>query len=381
MFAELPVAEASARAALALARTGDCALAAPEQRFSLVVDLTSEPVGSRWFRGAATLALLCAATLALAPGADLFSSAAAHAVAPGQQFHMNPMLSAGGADSQPRPAVEVPSDPEAAAEPVIASDPTAIRVQGAVTEGLYWSLRSAGVSPQIAADYLQALSTRIDVGADVAPYDRFDLVISRSSQSADHPLLYAALHRADAPDVELMKWTVGNRAGWFDTEASGRDRSAALMAPVAGRVTSGFGVRHHPILRFARFHGGIDFGAGWGSPIVAAADGTVSATGWAGGYGRQVQVAHGSGIVTTYSHMSGFAASPGETVRQGQVIGYVGSTGLSTGPHLHFEVRVNGRAVDPMQVRFQSRQVISGPQRHAFNARLKQILSIGEKRA
>jgi murein DD-endopeptidase MepM/ murein hydrolase activator NlpD len=381
MFVELPVAEASARAALARARTWDCPLVEPEKPFSLVVDLASEPVGSRWCRGVASLALLCGATLALAPGADLFSSAAARGAAPGQQFHMNPMLSVGEADSQPRPSAAFPSDPEAAAEPVIASDPTAIRVQGAVTEGLYWSLRSAGVSSQIVAEYLQALATRIDVGADIAPYDRFDLVISRTPEPGNQPLLYAALHRADAPDVELMKWTVGSRTDWFDTEASGRDRSAALMAPVSGRITSGFGTRRHPILRFARFHGGIDFGAGWGSPIVAAADGMVSATGWAGGYGRQVQVAHGSGIVTTYSHMSGFAASPGETVRQGQVIGYVGSTGLSTGPHLHFEVRVNGRAVDPMQVRFQSRQMISGSQRHAFNARLKQILSIGEKKA
>lgn len=349
--------------------------------FKLVVDLASEPIGGRWLLGAATLALLCGAALALAPGVGPFSSAAAHAVAPARQFHMNPMLSVGGADEQP---VETPAfdpDPEAAAEPTIVSNASGIRVQGAVTEGLYWSLRSAGVPPQIAADYLKALSTRIDVGADVAPYDRFDLVVARTPKPGAQPLLYAALHRADGPDVELMQWTVGSRTDWFDTEASGRERSQGLMAPVAGRVTSGFGMRRHPILRFARFHGGIDFGAGWGSPIVAAADGVIVGTGWNGGYGRQVQVAHGGGIVTTYSHMSGFAASPGTPVRQGQVVGYVGSTGLSTGPHLHFEVRVNGRAVDPTQVRFQSRQMISGEQRQAFNARLKQLLSIGAKKA
>ncbi|MGI8705832.1 MAG: M23 family metallopeptidase, partial [Sphingomicrobium sp.] len=220
----------------------------------------------------------------------------------------------------------------------------------------------------------------IDVGADIAPYDRFDLVISQTAREGSPPLLYAALRRADSPDVELMKWNAGGRTGWFDTDASASERSSGLMAPVAGRITSSFGVRHHPILRFARFHAGIDFGAGSGTPIVAAADGMVVGAGWAGGYGRQVRVAHGGEIVTTYSHMSGIAAGPGTPVRQGQVIGYVGSTGLSTGPHLHFEVRVNGRAVDPTQVRFQSRSVISGPERQAFNARLKQLMSIGEKK-
>ena len=176
-----------------------------------------------------------------------------------------------------------------------------------------------------------------------------------------------------------MKWNAGGRSDWFDTDSSGSGSSDGLMAPVGGRITSNFGTRIHPILRFARMHSGIDFGAAWGSPIVAAADGQVVAAGWSGGYGRQVRVAHSDGIVTTYSHMSGFAASPGETVRQGQVIGYVGSSGLSTGPHLHFEVRVNGQPVDPLQVQMQRRQQIAGAERRAFNARLKQLLSIGSK--
>lgn len=376
MFDGLTGTEASARVALARARTAAVPLAEAPEPFSLVVDLAAEPVGARWVRGVATLALLCGAALALGPGLNPFARAEASVVTPERRFQLNPMLSA-GVEEQAQPTDPAfPADPVEAAKPSVASDSTAIRIQGAVTEGLYWSLRSAGVSPEIAADYLQALATRIDVGADVAPYDRFDLVVSKTG---DRPLIYAALHRADGPDVELMKWTVGGRSDWFDTEASGQDRSAGLMSPVAGRITSGFGVRHHPILRFARFHAGIDFGAPWGSPIVAAADGIVVGAGWSGGYGRQVQVAHGTGIVTSYSHMSGIAASPGQPVRQGQVIGYIGSTGLSTGPHLHFEVRVNGRAVDPMQVRLQKRQVISGAERHAFNARLKQLMAIGQR--
>jgi murein DD-endopeptidase MepM/ murein hydrolase activator NlpD len=151
------------------------------------------------------------------------------------------------------------------------------------------------------------------------------------------------------------------------------------MAPVDGRMTSGFGMRHHPILRFARMHSGIDFGARYGTPIVAAADGHVVGAGWAGGYGRQVQVRHDGGVVTTYSHMSGIAAEPGQPVRQGQVIGYVGSTGISTGPHLHFEVRVAGRPVNPLAVKLQTAAAISGAELGAFKARVKELLAIGRK--
>ncbi len=375
MFEGSPGTEASARVALARARADYAPIPDSPEPFSLIVDLASEPIGARWARGAATLALLCAAALAMTPDLGLFSPAQAHPVAPVQQFRLNPMLGSGGEDAASDEPV-FPADLEAASKPRIVSDGSQIRVQGAVTDGLYWSLREAGVEPRIAAAYLQALATRIDVGSDVAPFDRFDLVVSRRE---GRPLLYAALHRVDGPDVELMKWRSGGKVNWFDTDASAAERSAALMTPVAGRITSGFGLRHHPILRYSRMHAGIDFGASWGSPIVAAADGQVAAAGWSGGYGRQVRIAHTDGIVTTYSHMSGIAASPGEMVRQGQVIGYVGSTGLSTGPHLHFEVRLNGRAVDPMQVQLQRRQQISGPERKAFNARLRELMAIGGK--
>jgi murein DD-endopeptidase MepM/ murein hydrolase activator NlpD len=367
------VTDASARVALARARVANSPIVDSPEPFSLVIDLSSEPVGKRWFRGAATVAALCGAALLFFPGFNPFP-AAEQTVEPTQQFQMNAMLS-GGTDANSEGDYQFPADPEAAAKPVIASDTTDVRIQGAVTDGLYWSLRNAGVSPQVAADYLHALSTRIDVGSDVAPYDRFDLVLSKNP---GQPLEYAALHRVDGPDVELLKWNVGGKAEWFDTDASGAERSAGLMTPVAGRITSGFGMRFHPILHYARMHAGIDFGAAWGSPIVAAADGTVVVAGYGGGYGRQVQIAHGGGIVTLYGHMSSIAATAGEPVRQGQVIGYVGSSGLSTGPHLHFEVKVNGRPVDPMTVRMQSRNVISGPAKVAFDARLKQLMAIGK---
>jgi murein DD-endopeptidase MepM/ murein hydrolase activator NlpD len=121
-------------------------------------------------------------------------------------------------------------------------------------------------------------------------------------------------------------------------------------------------------------------GAAWGSPIVAAADGQVASAGWSGGYGREVQIAHGGGLVSLYGHMSQIVAQPGSYVRQGQLIGYVGSSGLSTGPHLHFEVRQSGQPVNPLGVRLVSRPVVDTHLADAVKARLNALLSVGVKR-
>lgn len=342
--------------------------AKPRQPFSLVVDLAAEPLGWRWLRGAATLALLCGCTLATAPGVDLPSfGEEAPAVAPGQMLH----YAALGADPAAMP--QVPAEPDAMPKPrgLATGERDGLkRVSGDVTDGLYWSLRGAGATPEIATAYLQALATQIDVG-EVAPFDRFDFVID----SKNGTLVYAALDRAWNDDAAVVRMPGASQ--WQSANAGGGQRTAnALMTPVAGRITSRFGHRTHPIFRYTRFHSGMDFGAPSGTPIVAAADGQVVGAGWNGGYGRQVVVAHGGGIATTYSHMSSFAAEPGMPVRQGQVIGYVGSSGLSTGPHLHFEVRVGGRAVDPLSVQLASRPALSGEQRAAIKARAKQLTSI-----
>ncbi len=121
-----------------------------------------------------------------------------------------------------------------------------------------------------------------------------------------------------------------------------------FMRPVNAPVTSGFGNRFHPILRISRLHAGTDFGARSGSPIFAVADGTVISASYSGGYGNRIILDHGGGLTTVYAHCSSLAVRAGQTVRQGQRIGAVGSTGLSTGPHLHFEMRINGRPVNPM---------------------------------
>jgi len=260
-------------------------------------------------------------------------------------------------------------------------DTTPLRVRGRAGNGMYWSLRAAGVSPQSAAEYLRALATEIDVGSEIGTDDRFDLVIaSRRAATGERqvgPLLYAGIDRSGARDLQLVKWA----SSWIDAANIERPSAASMLWPVAAPITSGFGFRLHPILRFARMHRGIDFGANSGSPIVAAADGQVSAAGWAGGYGRQVRIAHAGGIATSYSHMSQIVAEPGSYVRQGQLIGYVGSSGLSTGPHLHYEVYRGGAAVNPLSVRFAGTTVADAGVANAIKARLKSLLSVGVKGA
>lgn len=243
----------------------------------------------------------------------------------------------------------------------LAVDRTPLRLRGNAGGGLYWALRAAGASPQIAADYLQAIGASVDVGS-VAPNDRFELVVAQSraegGEARSGPLLYAGLDRAADSDLELVRFPIRGRLQWIDARMQVESVSTGLLRPVEAPVTSGFGMRVHPILRFARMHRGLDFGAPTGTPIVAAAEGQVVKAGWAGGYGRQVRIAHGDGLLTSYSHMSRIVAGEGGIVRRGELIGYVGSSGLSTGPHLHYEVWRNGQAVNPAGVTLTSRPAI-----------------------
>jgi murein DD-endopeptidase MepM/ murein hydrolase activator NlpD len=264
---------------------------------------------------------------------------------------------------------------------------TPIRVRGRASDGLYWALRTAGASPATATSYLKALAQEIDVG-EIGPDASFDLVIDRrrsaDGEVAEGDLLYAGLDRLVDRDLQLVRWTAGGRPVWVDAATVGQMRapSEGMIWPVAARITSGFGPRIHPILRFARMHRGIDFGARRGTPIHAAADGQVTRAGWAGGYGRQVRLAHGGGMASSYSHMSSLAVAPGALVRQGQLIGFVGSSGLSTGPHLHYEVYRGGVAVNPMNARFTAAQRAADPGAvAAIKARLKALLNVGVKKA
>jgi murein DD-endopeptidase MepM/ murein hydrolase activator NlpD len=224
------------------------------------------------------------------------------------------------------------------------------RFSGFIGQDLSRALMRAGVPESQGREYVALLARAIPLANGLSVGDRFDLVLQRNPDGSLGQLLYAGLDRVARADVELMKWTDGKRIIWVNADGVGGDGSQAMRMPVPGRMTSGFGERFHPILGFVRFHDGVDLAAAWGTPIVAAADGRVISAGWNGGYGRAVVIAHADGLETKYGHMSRIAAYLGESVSRGEVIGYVGSSGLSTGPHLHFEVLRNGRPVNPASV-------------------------------
>lgn len=225
------------------------------------------------------------------------------------------------------------------------------RIEGLVGSSLYRSIRAAGASADAATDYLRAIAARTPLG-NVSPTDRFDLVIERERAGTGEVrigrLLLAGLAGADRA-TRVVRWD----DDWVD--ADGRTTRQGFMGlPVDGRITSPFGWRVHPILGFLRLHKGLDIAAPEGTPVHAALDGTVRGAGWAGGYGNFVRLEHGGGIATGYGHLSRYAVAPGMRVVRGQVIGWVGTTGLSTGPHLHWEVWRNGESVDPRSISYDS---------------------------
>ena len=146
-------------------------------------------------------------------------------------------------------------------------------------------------------------------------------------------------------------------------------RKFLVRKPIAeGDMTSPFGMRYHPILHYARMHTGVDWAAPIGTPIFAAGNGVIIKAGWDGGYGRRVEIQHANGYVTTYNHMSGFGRGivEGAHVLQGQTVGYLGDSGLATGPHLHYEVIINGNFVDPMAIKLPRTREFDGKMLAAF---------------
>lgn len=259
----------------------------------------------------------------------------------------------------------------------IAVDDTPLRVTGTVGGNLVRAVRDAGVPESQAAEVRQNLAYVLDLQRQVGRRDRFDVVLAHrhaaTGENETGDLLYAALRPEHGEPVELLRWSYGGHPMFF--RASGESARKGLMrTPVDGaHETSGFGMRLHPILGYSRLHQGIDFGAPSGSPIMAAAAGRVTFAGWHGGHGNYVQVLHRPGLMTAYGHMSRFAVKPGAVVAQGQVIGFVGSTGLSTGPHLHYEVWVNEKPVDPTNIKFTGGTTLSGSELDRFRGEMARI--------
>lgn len=260
----------------------------------------------------------------------------------------------------------------------IAVDDTPLRIRGVVGDSLYRSARAAGAPADAIQTYLRALGGFVSINRDVSSDDKFDLVIAqRRAETGEVEiggLLYGGLDRSKKK-IQLMKWTIGGRSDWFEASGVG-ERRGTFQKPVIGRQTSGFGLRLHPLLGYSRFHKGVDFGAPSGTPIVAVADGRVAFAGRHGGHGNYIKLNHSGGLASAYAHLSRFAVSSGSQVRQGQVIGYVGSTGLSTGPHLHFEVYRNGKAVNPTGVQFITQPQLAGAELKKFRGQLANYLTV-----
>ena len=223
---------------------------------------------------------------------------------------------------------------------------------------LYDSIYETGMRhemPRALIDELvRIFSYDLDFQQRVRGGDSLEVTFTEEDEGERAEILSAALtiggetrrvFRYQAPDDGLIDY--------FDEE--GRSlKKFLLRKPIAdGEMRSGFGMRYHPIMRYSKMHTGVDWSNRIGTPILAAGNGTVVKAGWSSGYGKHTEIQHANGYTTTYSHQSNFAKGivPGARVRQGQVIGYLGNTGLSTGPHLHYEVKVNGNFVNPMKIR------------------------------
>ena len=256
-----------------------------------------------------------------------------------------------------------------------------IRARGRVSSSLYAAARDQHVPGYIISQMLRAFSYSIDLQRQVAKGDTFDILYGAplSGSSKRRKVLYYAALNLHGKRIAYFRFTTpGGRTGYYDEK--GRSAVRGLMrTPVSGaRITSGFGMRRHPVLGYSKMHTGVDFGAPRGTPIHAAGNGVVTYAAWRGGYGRAVMIRHDNGYVTLYAHQSRIARGirKGVRVRQGQVIGYVGSTGRSTGPHLHFEVRLNNRPVNPLHVRASRHIRLKGKALAAFKKRKARILAL-----
>jgi murein DD-endopeptidase MepM/ murein hydrolase activator NlpD len=262
----------------------------------------------------------------------------------------------------------------------IAVDSTPMRVKGSVGSNLGRALRSAGIPANLANDFVKTLGYAVDLQRGVGKKDRFDIVVERDVAETGEirygQLLYAGLDRGNKDPIELGRFDVGGSSQFFRADGESA-RKGLMRTPVEGaRLTSGFGMRFHPLLSYSRMHQGVDFGAPHGAPILAAAGGTVSFAGRHGGHGNYVMVKHNKDLTTAYAHMSRFAVRPGQQVAQGQVIGYVGSTGMSTGPHLHYEVWLRGRATNPVSLKFIGGSQLSGRNLQSFYSMMNRMRAL-----
>ncbi|MCE2516936.1 MAG: peptidoglycan DD-metalloendopeptidase family protein [Alphaproteobacteria bacterium] len=252
---------------------------------------------------------------------------------------------------------------------------------GEIETSLYKASINAGMSDNVFNTFVQVLSFSVDFQREIQKGDQFealfetkrDLISGKTKYGTE---LYYLSMTLSGDRLEYFRHEhADGTIGWYDD--AGNSASRTLMrTPVNGaRLSSGYGKRKHPVLGYSKMHRGLDFAAPTGTPIMAAGSGVVEYSGWNGSYGKYIRIRHNSTYKTAYAHMSRIkrGVTPGARVKQGQIIGYIGSTGRSTGPHLHYEILVNNRKTNPMTVRLPAGKSIPDEERAPFELSLAAV--------
>ena len=241
-----------------------------------------------------------------------------------------------------------------------------------IKNNLYSSAVEAGVEPNIIVEFARIFGFEVDFQRDIRQGDWFEILYEKFEDDNNKvrdtgKIIYASMY-VNGEEINLYNFKFNNIEDFYDIK--GKSITKSLMkTPINGaRLSSSFGMRKHPILGYNKMHRGTDFAARSGTPIMASGSGTVTRARWCGGGGNCVKIKHNSTYETIYAHMKAFAKGikEGRKVKQGQIIGYVGSTGLSTGPHLHYEVLVNGKKVNSQRLKLPSGKTLSGDEREQF---------------
>ena len=257
--------------------------------------------------------------------------------------------------------------------------------ENAITKNLYSSAIEAKITPDIIVEFARIFGFEIDFQRDIRKNDYFKIVYDKYfDENGEYvksgSILFAHM-MVNNREITLYKFGNDKNYGYFDV--NGKSVEKALMkTPINGaRLSSPFGLRKHPILGYNKMHKGTDFAAPSGTPIMASGSGTIVIAKWCGGGGNCIKIKHNSTYQTVYAHMKNFAKGMrvGKKVRQGEIIGYVGSTGMSTGPHLHYEVIVNGKKVNSQKLNLPSGKVLKDDERKKFEIhRIKTDVLISE---
>ena len=260
-------------------------------------------------------------------------------------------------------------------------------VKNIIKNNLYKSAVDSGIEPNIIIEFARIFGFEVDFQRDIRKGDWFEILYEKFLDDNNKvrdtgKIVYASMY-VNGEEINLYNFKFNNREDYYDIK--GKSITKSLMkTPINGaRLSSSFGMRKHPILGYNKMHRGTDFAAPSGTPIMASGSGTVTRARWCGGGGNCVKIKHNSTYETIYAHMKAFAKGirEGKKVKQGQIIGYVGSTGLSTGPHLHYEVIVNGKKVNSQKLKLPSGKTLKGEERKQFEIdRIKVDLKLSSLR-